>query len=218
MHDVDLIPSDYSAWLWRRKLLIKGGIVLLLLVAMLVSVSLFLSDLSAQNEKRIAAMQVQIDDNQYQLNQLEELFKVRKKLQREIRFLEGIRSGIEVPRLLSAIDQALGDKPIWFKEWNYLRANSLIKQSPATVTQGYFIVLSQGNTSSEPMDNVLKLDTHMTIQGQSSDHLALSTFLRSLSQFPQFNEVNLIRTSLRRYTNSSALDFDLKIAIIPEDH
>ncbi len=212
MHELELIPPEYRTGLRVRRWIIRGLWGLLLLSMALVLSAVLLSQRSSRIEASIAAIQGQQKHNQLQQNELVNLIKRQIELQREVRFLQGLRSGVAVPALLTAVDQALATHPIWFQDWSFSRASTLVNKPPAASNQGYFIVLNApGSPSSSQV--ALKLDTNMSIRGQSVDHLALSHFLRQLAQLPAVAEVSLNRTTLRRYINSEVLDFELSVRI-----
>jgi hypothetical protein len=208
MHELELIPPDYRAGRQIIRRCFFGAVILVLATLLLLLAVLLLSRHNDRQESQIFAMQQQQNDFRYQQNQLKELTRTRSSLQRELRFLEGLRSGVAVSELLDAVDKALGDNPVWFQEWSFRRASSLVDKPPGTSTQGYFILI-QDEDSPATRQEALKLDMKMTIRGQSDDHRALSHFLRQLSEQPQIAEVNLSRTSLRRYTSGEVLDFEL---------
>ncbi|GHA15278.1 PilN domain-containing protein [Oceanisphaera arctica] len=208
MHELDLIPPDYRAGRLMIRRCFFGFAILAATILLLMLAVLLLSRHNDRQENRIFAMQQQQNDIRYQQNQLQELIKAKGSLQRELRFLEGLRSGVAVSDLFDAVDKALGDNPVWFQEWSFRRASSLVDKPPGTSTQGYFILI-KAEDSSATRQEALKLDMNMTLRGQSDDHRALSHFLRQLSEQPQVAEVNLSRTSLRRYTSGEVLDFEL---------
>ncbi|OIN05588.1 PilN domain-containing protein [Oceanisphaera psychrotolerans] len=208
MHELELIPPDYRAGRLIIRRCIFGVTMLTVASLLLLLAVVLLSRHNDQQENQIFAMQQQQNDIRYQQNQLQELIRARSSLQRELRFLEGLRSGVTVSELLDATDRALGDNPVWFQEWSFRRASSLVDKPAGTSTQGYFILIKAEDSPATGQE-ALKLDMKMTIRGQSDDHLALSHFLRQLSEQPQIAEVNLSRTSLRRYISGEVLDFEL---------
>ncbi|WP_417616048.1 PilN domain-containing protein [Oceanisphaera sp.] len=208
MHELELIPPDYRAGRLIIRRCIFGAALLAVASLLLLLATVLLSRYNDRQENQIFAMQQQHNDIRYQQNQLQELIQTRVSLQRELRFLEGLRSGVAVSELLGAVDQALGDSPVWFQEWSFRRASSLVDKPAGSSTLGYFILI-KNEDSPATQQEALKLDMQMTIRGQSDDYLALSHFLRQLSEQPQIAEANLNRTSLRRYTNGEVLDFEL---------
>lgn len=214
MHELDLLPPDYRAGLRLKRRLVYGLAAFVISVLLLLLVTFLLSRHNDGLEKRIFTLQQQHNDLRYRQNQLQELGKTRAALHRELRFLEGLRSGVAVSELLSAVDKALGDHSVWFQEWRFRRASSLVDKPSGTSTQGYFILLKE-EASPATRQEALKLDIHMTVHGQAADHVALSHFLRQLSGQPQIADVRLSRTSLRRYTSGEVLDFELTARLNP---
>lgn len=214
MHELDLIPPDYRAGLLMKRRCVYGFVTLAVAILLVLFAVLLLSRYNDRLESRIFAMQQQHNDIRYRQNQLQELNMTRTALYRELRFLEGLRSGVAVSELLDAVDKSLKDNPVWFQEWSFRRASSLVEKPPGSSTQGYFILIEAEDSPATRQD-ALKLDMSMTIRGQSADHLALSHFLRQLSEQSQIAEVNLRRTSLRRYTSGEVLDFELTALLSP---
>ncbi len=213
MHEFDLIPDDYRQALRMRRLLLRSGLGVVLVVALIAVATALAAHYTQAMEQQIAAMQEQRDDFDLQRRQLDELQKAQRTLQRELSFLDGLRSGIRVSELLQAVDRALGDGPLWFQDWSFQRASTLVDAPPQAATQGYFIVLPP---SGQPQQKqAIRQDTSMSIQGQARDHVILSTFIRRLFNQPPVADVNLNSTTIRRYTQHSVIEFDLQVSLHP---
>jgi hypothetical protein len=106
---------------------------------------------------------------------------------------------------------------VWFTQWSYNRAGEITPVQPATVQTGYFIIIPQeanGSPSTgSPNQQAWKLNTHMEINGQALDYSSLSGFVRKLINQPEIDDVKVINTSLRNYTSSQVVDFNLVVII-----
>ncbi|UTW07136.1 PilN domain-containing protein [Pseudomonas benzenivorans] len=214
MHDFDLIPQDYRAWLWRRRFVVRMVWLQLLLAALVAAVSLGLGWQSRQMEQRLEALQAQRNISDLQRTQLLELGKVHQQLQQQARFLEGLRSGIAATDLLQAIDRALVDEGVWFMRWSFQRDGSLVEQAaPQAGDTGYFIVVPSQTSPQDSQRQVMQFHTRMSVKGQALDHATLSAFIRRLLEQPQVTDAYLKRTSVRQYTASQVVDFDLEVMV-----
>jgi hypothetical protein len=83
---------------------------------------------------------------------------------------------------------------------------------PATVQTGYFIVIPQ-EANGSPNQQAWKLDTHMEISGQALDHSSFSNFIKNLTNQPEIDDVKIVNTSLRNYTDSQVVDFRIIVII-----
>ncbi|MGB0468298.1 MAG: hypothetical protein ACPGF7_12325 [Pontibacterium sp.] len=215
MHEFDLIPDDYRASQHFRRLVFRSALGLGLLVLLIIATTAIMSTLAQQQESQIAAMQDQQHDFHRQRRYLTELKATKQSLERELTFLKGLRSGIAVSQLLQAIDQALQDSPLWFQDWQFQRANTLVAAPPQAQRQGYFILLPRSNNPRQ-RPQAIKQETYMSIRGQALDHAVLSRFLRRLYEQPQVADVYLNSTGTRQYIHHKVIEFDLGLSIRPE--
>ncbi len=214
MHDFDLIPKDYRDWLWRRRFVVRVLWLQALLALLIGGLALTLALQARHMEQRLAALQQQRNISALQREQLVALGEVHRQLQQEVRFMEGLRSGIAATALLKAVDKALVDEGVWFLRWSFLREGTLMQEASASeVKEGYFIVLPSQAAQQDSQRQVLQFDTRMSVKGQAFDHAALSAFIRRLLEQPQVSDAYLKRTSVREYTMSQVVDFDLEVVV-----
>ena len=58
-----------------------------------------------------------------------------------------------------------------------------------------------------------KIETQMTIQGQSMDHSALSEFVLNLTRQPEIENVRVVNTQLSEVNNIKLVNFSLEIVV-----
>lgn len=211
MSEIDLIPDDYRAMLFRKRWL-KLFVVT---VSLLFIVSLgsygglgfmtnrILSDIEQlQNQKAISTQQ---------RTELAQLRDKETELKQQWDLLNGLRTGAAAETMLEMIDRSLPGNDVWFLSWQFRRAGIVVDTPPATVNTGYFVVVPQGKAATKP--DAWQIQTHMTIKAQARDHAALSEFVKQLFQQSEVEDVRVVRTTLRRYISASVVDFDLAIVV-----
>jgi hypothetical protein len=211
MHELDLIPASYKE---RQK--IKGWIRLfgVALVALLVVVACLWSVTVNKTKTLNEKVEVLQKNKQLSLDQQQNfktLIAEENKLKKDLEVLNGLRGGPTAKQILLAVDRVM-QKDVWFTQWSFTRAREITQIQPATVQTSYFIIIPQDGNSS-PNQQAWKLDTHMEITGQALDHSSFSHFIKNLINQPEVDDVKVINTSLRNYTNSQVVDFKIIVII-----
>jgi len=214
MSDIDLIPQAYHTRRWQSRWIMYTAISLAGLVGILISGS-FAIDAATDNARtNVAALQRQQTITAQQRADLEKLGSEKVDLEGQFRLLSGLRSGAAAEKMFVTIDRALTGDDVWFLKWQFQRAGVVVDGEARTVNTGYFIVVPDGVDQAAADD--LRVQTHMTIQGQARDHSALSGFVRRLFEQTEIDDVRIRRTSLNRSNQSAVVDFDLAIVLNTE--
>ena len=211
MHELDLIPATYrQVQLQRRWLILMGSAVAALVVA--TGVGWFALDVANTRMARdIEALQRQQTISAAERDELQRLSAQKADYQHQLRLLTGLRSGTAAENLFRIIDQVLFEDELWFLEWQFRRAGVSNDEPGRAVETGYFVVVPQEAGSSR--DETWRVETHMEITGQATDHAALSRFVRRLFGRAEIFDVRVKRTELHRYRTRTVVDFDLTVVI-----
>ena len=162
---------------------------------------------AANATTRVEALQHRQSMTAQQRVDLERMGKEKTELERQFRVLSGLRSGAAAGDMFVTVDRALTSDDVWFLNWEFERAGVVINDDAQTVNTGYFIVVPDGAAQRAPDE--LRVQTHMTIQGQARDHSTLSGFVRRLFAQPEVDDVRIRRTSRIRNDQVNAVDFVL---------
>lgn len=211
MHELDLIPAIYKERLKIKRWCHLFGFifagVLVLVFGLRVAIIHKAMALSAEIDIRQKDKKSSIERQQkYNALVTEEV-----KLRKELEILNGLRGGPSAKQILLAVDRVMPND-VWFTQWSYNRAGEITQVQPATVQTGYFIIIPQ-EANGSPNQLAWKLNTHMEISGQTLNHSSLSGFIRNLINQPEIDDVKVINTSLRSYTSSQVVEFNLVVII-----
>ena len=211
MNEIDLIPSDYRTQRWQRRALKMFAIGCSVIVATTVLGAGALSHSTTRIQRQATALEARRDVTGQRRAELEALSRRQVELEQQLAVLEGLRGGAAAATMSVTIDRALADHTVWFTRWQFERAGVLIDEEQANVHTGYFVVVPEGEHDGS--GSASQVETHMTIQGQAIDHSALSEFIDGLFAQPEIVDVRVQQTSLRRYPQTSVVDFDLAIVL-----
>ena len=211
MSDIDLIPQAYHTRRWQSRWIIYTAISLAGLAGIIVSGSLAIDAATDNARTKVEALQRQQTITAQQRANLEKLGSEKADLEGQFRLLSGLRSGAAAEKMFITVDRALTGDDVWFLKWQFQRAGVVVDGEDRTVNTGYFIVVPDGVDRADADD--LRVQTHMTIQGQARDHSALSGFVRRLFEQTEIDDVRIRRTSLNRSNQSGIVDFDLAIVL-----
>jgi len=211
MHELDLIPASYKERLKIKRWCHLFGIVF---ASVLVIVAGLRFAITNKATALNAEIEVRQKDKQFSLEQQQKyntLVAEEVKLRKELEILNGLRGGPSAKQILLAVDRVMPDD-VWFTQWSFSRAGEITPVQPATVQTGYFIIIPQ-DANGSPNQQAWKLNTHMKISGQARNHSSLSGFIRNLIDQPEIADVKVVNTSLRSYTGSQVVDFNLAVII-----
>lgn len=211
MSEIDLIPSDYRSRRWQWWALKMFAIGCSVIVATTVLGAGALSHSTSRIQQEATELEAQREVTGQRRAELDMLSGRQVELEQQLAVLEGLRGGAAAVTMSVTIDRALADHRVWFTRWQFERAGVLVYEEQASVHTGYFVVVPEGERDGR--GSVSQVETHMMIQGQAVDHAALSEFIDGLFAQPEIVDVRVQRTSLRRYPQTSVVDFDLAIVL-----
>lgn len=211
MHELDLIPASYKEQLkikrWCHLFGFAFASVLVIVIGLRVAI---INKTMALNTK----IEIRQKDKQFSFEQQQKyntLVAEEIKLKKDLEILNGLRGGPSAKQILLAIDRVMQDD-VWFTKWLLKRVGEITQVQPATVQTGYFIILPQ-EANGSPNQQAWQLNTHIEISGQALTHSGLSGFIRNLINLPEIDDVKVINSSLRSYTSSQVVEFNLVVII-----
>ncbi len=211
MHDIDLIPESYRRAGAQRRWLILLGCSTAAVVVISVAGRLGFGYANAQVAAEIQSLQEQQTITVAQRDELARLQGQRGDYQQQLRLLSSLRSGTAAENLFHIIDEVLLEEELWFLKWQFRRAGISSDTPGRAVETGYFLVVPDEMSGNE--GESWRVETHMEITGQATDHAALSRFVRRLFGRQEIYDVRVKRTELHRYRQRTVVDFDLTVII-----
>lgn len=210
---MDLIPADYRRYLQQMQLLQRWGLVMLGYIVLATLITLGLSYFSRDYQNEIVVLEKKKAISSHQRGILEALKKDHAQLAAKRQILEKLRGGALAEDMFVNIDRALNGKDVWFKNWKFSRAGSKTSEPPKGVNTGYFIVIPEGDRAGQKEQETWKIQTHMDVSGQATDHQALSSFVRRVLQQPQIGDVRILNTQQQAIADQTVVDFRLVITV-----
>ena len=122
-----------------------------------------------------------------------------------------MRSGASAEQMFQMIDRSLPGPEVWLTDWKFRRAGTPVEENQRTVNTGYFIVIPAG--SERKKEETWKIETHMNIQGQALDHVAMSRFVLNLTQQPEIENVRIVSSRQSEVNQTKVVDFRLDILV-----
>ena len=214
MNEIDLIPPEYH----KKRLVMrwfKISVSSLLMLSLLIVGSYFvLRQHSTELKQQIEQLQQRKAITTSHRQQLETLNKQKKDLDQQLQLLAGLRSGAAAEQMFVTIDRAIPEHNVWINAWSFRRAGTPVENVDESVNTGYFIVIPQGSGKNrKPQEETWKIETQMTIQGQSMDHAALSEFVLNLTRQPEIEDVRVVSTQLSEINKIKLVNFSLEIIV-----
>lgn len=210
---MDLIPEEYRRHLEQLRILRLGGGVLFGFLAVSVLITLVLKYSADEYQKEIIVLERQKAISSQQRALLQSLEKSHSKLNDKRVMLEKLRGGALAKDMFVNIDKALMGKDVWFKNWMFVRAGSKTKEPEKGVNTGYFIVIPEGERSNKTQKEAWQIEMHMEIDGQATNHEALSNFVRRVLQQPQIDDVKILSTRKQVDRDNVVVDFRLIVMV-----
>jgi Tfp pilus assembly protein PilN len=203
--EIDLIPSDYRLAQRRDRALHTlarvAGALLVTGIAAAGSLAYAASRVHAELGELTLAQRL----SEQQRTELEHLDAERVRLEQQLQRLEALRGGGDIGALFRLIDRTLPAGELWFERWELLRTGQEGRPGGAAVATPAAAAATPPSTA--------MAGRQMRIFGQARDHAALSRFVRELYESPEVDDVHLERTTLRRYTTTSVVAFELAVAL-----
>ncbi len=211
MNEIDLFPDDLRKRLLFFRWFKLTGFALVLLTVLFVAASVLLREANAQIDEQIQYFQSQREITDANRQQLEQLNQQKKNLKQQLDLLSGLRSGASAEQMFVMIDRSLPGPEVWLTNWKFRRAGTPVEERQEAVSTGYFIVIPADNQNKQ--EETWKIETHMTIQGQALDHVAMSKFVLNLTQQPEIENVRIVSTRQTEVNQTKVVDFSLDIVV-----
>jgi len=211
MAELDLVPGRYRHLLDLQRTLRRFGIAFLAAMVALAVVKSSLAygvhDMQAEIDRIDAARILE----QAVRAELETLRGLHGQAERRVRIVSGLRGGVSARDMFRVVEEA-GGGPVWFLDWKFRRAGEVVDHEPRAVKTGYFLVVPLESDEGET-EKAWRLETHMEIRGRALDHSALASFVRGLLGRSQIENVRVLRTGTRTYTDREVVDFELAVVV-----
>lgn len=211
MNEIDLFPDDLRRRLLFTRWFKLTGVAVVLLSLLLVTAFIVLREANAQMDRDIRNFQSQREITNANRQQLEQLNQQKRNLKQQLGLLSGLRSGASAEQMFIMIDRALPGPDVWLTNWKFRRAGTPVEESQKAVSTGYFIVIPADNEAKR--EETWKIETHMNIQGQALDHVAMSKFVINLTQQPEIEDVRIVGSSQTEVNHTKVVDFTLDILV-----
>ena len=211
--EVDLIPEDYRRYIQQLQILHRWGLLILIYLALSTLIFLGLKYTSIEYQKEIVVLEKKKAISSHQRDILQNLEKDRNQLLKKHQILEKLRGGALAEDMFVNIDRALSGNNVWFKNWTFVRAGSRTSEQAKGVNTGYFIMIPEADPANNKEKEAWKIQTHMEVSGQATDHEALSSFVRRVLQQPQIGDVRILNTKKQAYADKTVVDFRLVITV-----
>ncbi len=212
MNEIDLFPDDLRRRLLFTRWFKLSGFLVVLLSVLLVAAFVMLREANARIDDEINHFQSQREITNSNRQQLERLNQQKKDLQQQLDLLSGLRSGASAEQMFVMIDRALPGPDVWLTNWKFRRAGTPVDEKQEAVSTGYFIVIPAGSESNK-QEETWKIETHMNIQGQALDHVAMSKFVINLTQQPEIEDVRIVSSRQSEVNRTKVVDFSLDIVV-----
>jgi hypothetical protein len=211
---MDLVPADYRRYVQQLQLLQRWGLAMLGYIVLATLIALGLGYFSRDYQNEIVILEKKKAISSHQRGILEALKQDHAQLTAKRQILEKLRGGALAEDMFVNIDRALNGKDVWFKNWRFARAGSKTNEPPKGVNTGYFIVIPESGGRADPEEQeTWKIQTHMEVSGQATDHQALSSFVRRVLQQPQIGDVRILNTQQQAIADQIVVDFRLVITV-----
>lgn len=210
MTDLDLIPARYQR---RRSFHTRVGQVGMGVMGMLV----LLIGARRALDHQIAARVQELEEIRFERAQAEhdrsERARIdgeRRQIAQNLAVLEGLRGGIAAKKMFAVVDDAL-DENIWFRSFSFRREGEIVEGAPEEVATGYFIVIPR--EGADAPSRAWRLQTHMEILAEASDHSALAGFVRRLSERPEVEHARILSTQSSQAGDGGRVQFELAVVV-----
>ena len=216
MDEIDLIPEEFHKRIQFQAWLKRAGVALLLICGLLATSYIGLHSQAQTLEKQIDRLQSQKAITTSHRQQLEKLSQQKKDLSQQLQLLAGLRSGAAAEQMFVIIDQSLPADNVWITSWKFRRAGTPVEKVDEAVNTGYFIVIPQTggrNRNNQKQEETWRIETQMTILGQSMDHAALSDFVLNLTRQAEIENVRVVSTQLTEVNRVKLVNFNLEIVV-----
>jgi hypothetical protein len=211
MNEIDLFPDDLRKRLLFTRWFKLTGYAIVSISVVLVITFVMLREANTRIDAQIQHFQSQREISNANRKQLEQLNQQKSNLKQQLDLLSGPRSGASAEQMFLMIDRALPGPDVWLTNWRFRRAGTPVEDKQEAVNTGYFIVIAADNQNKQ--EETWKIETHMAIQGQALDHVAMSKFVLNLTQQPEIENVRIVNSRQSSANQVKLVDFSLEIVV-----
>ena len=211
MNEIDLFPDDLRRRLLFYRWFRVAGFALLILSLLILGAFFALREANAEIDAEINYFQSQREITTANRSQLERLSEQKRNLEQQLNLLSGLRSGASAEQMFVMIDRALPGPEVWLTNWKFRRAGTPVEDRREAVSTGYFIVIPADKEVKR--EETWKIETHMNIEGQALDHVAMSKFVLNLTQQPEIENVRIVSSRQSEVNRVKVVDFSLDIIV-----
>lgn len=204
MSEFNLIPEEYHRAVRQRRLMLIGiSAVIAVVVLCLGSIggAYYLLD---QREAELIVLRQQKALSVQQQDRLTYLQGQKQKLESDLRLLSSLQSPMAVADVVLAVENAARPAGVHFQSWAFRRAGIRTADDLEVRPPSYY-VLSEEKTFPASWESL----THVTIFGEARDHAALSTFVQSLFEQQDIEDVRIQRSA----RNEHGVEFQLAVVM-----
>jgi len=212
MNEIDLFPEDLRRRLLFTRWFKLTAFALVAVSLLFVAAFVALREANAKIDAEIGLFQSQREITNANRRQLEQLNQQKKDLQQQLDLLSGLRSGASAEQMFVMIDRSLPGPEVWLTNWKFRRAGTPVEETQRAVNTGYFIVVPAGSERNKK-EETWKIETHMNIQGQALDHVAMSKFVLNLTQQPEIENVRIVSSKQTDVNRHKVVEFSLDIIV-----
>ena len=128
MADIDLIPLDYRTRLWLHSRVKRTATAMVSILIIAATAFAAFNYLASRLDQKIGVLQQQQAISTQQRDVLTALNEEKKSLDYKLSLLGGLRSGASAPTMFVTIDRAMTEGEVWFQDWEFKRAGSVMKE------------------------------------------------------------------------------------------
>jgi uncharacterized protein YegJ (DUF2314 family) len=214
MGEMDLIPGDYRQNRNRRGLLRNFIMVCVLVLCCIGLARMLLTYLIWRENVQVVRLEQQENISEQNKAKSDAYRQQKQVTEQQLTALNELRGRDRVALFLQAIDAAYGNG-IWFDSVHFMRQNKTgtLENVPGAANTG-IIVVPNGADAAPQID----ISQSVEILGHAANHSLLAEFMRTLGAQSSVADLRLIDTSLRNYTTTQVVDFNLALQMDKSVH
>ena len=201
MHDINLIPADYTVARRLRRGLRAFGLALAAVAAVTAVGRGWIAVRLSDGRPMVDQMRKQAKLALDRQTQLAELEARKAAVETRLAALHALRDHATWVAMFEAIDQAY-NRNLWFDELAFSRTVQI--DAPAPANQPAADPPSREQATAPP-----RISNGFDIKGHALDHAAIADFMRTIGAQPGVETVRLTDTGLRKYSAMEVVDFSL---------
>jgi hypothetical protein len=209
MVNMDLVPEDYRQVInIRRK--VRHFIVACMMVLCIIGLAKALfSFLIWRENVKVVALEQQEQVAQQNKSKTEMSRQQKQVIEQQLAALAHLRGQDRLRLFLQAVDDAYSEG-VWFDNLRFMRLSNANTLNPTNegVNQG----ISKVPIVNENL-STLDINHGAEIIGHAINHSALAEFMRKLAAEKSVENLRLIDTGMRNYTNLQVVEFNLDLQV-----